>query len=40
LRNVPVNRFLEIREGDPTFKVRTPKRVTLGAGASGPTHQH
>ena len=39
-RDVPVNSFLEIREGEPTFKVRTPKRVTLGAGASGTTHQH
>ena len=39
-RDVPVNSFLEIREGESTFKVRTPRRVTLGAGASGTTHQH
>ena len=39
-RDVPLNSFMTIREGDPTFKVRTPKRVILGAGASGTTHQH
>ena len=39
-RDVPVNSFLTIREGDTAFKVVTPKRFTLGAGSTGTTHQH
>jgi len=40
LRDVPVNRFLEVREGDSGFSVKTPKAFTLGAGPSAPAHQH
>jgi hypothetical protein len=40
LRDVPVNAFLEVTEGNAGFVVRKPQTFTLGAGARGPGHRH
>ncbi len=38
-RDVPLNSFMTIREGDSTVTVTTPKTFSLGAGGT-PTHKH
>ena len=38
-RDVPLNSFMTIREGDSTFTVTTPKTFSF-PGSGTPTHKH